>query len=119
MLRDRDEVLRGELQHERHDADVGIELLHRRLRLFGFQARELEHRDALFLGRDLERIRPGAGLFRRAEHTGDLVAAREECLEHRLGEVLLADEGDSHHAAFFGGSENAPAFLSASILPAS
>ena len=118
MLRDRYEVLRRELQHERHDAEVGVELLQRRLRVLGFQARELEHRDALLLGRNPECVRPGAGLFRRAKNARDLVATREKRFQHRLAEVLLPDDRELH-AAFFGGTLNAPAFLRLVILPAS
>ena len=68
-----------------------------------------------------------AFLLRRAEHAGDLVAAREERLEDGFAEVLLTDDCDAHvistiecsscsrvgTLAFFGGSaENAPALFS-------
>ena len=36
------------------------------------------------------------GFSGRAEHAGDLVAAREECLEDGLAEILLADDCDFH-----------------------
>ena len=66
------------------------------------------HRHALLLRRELQRIGPSTGLFRRAEDAGDLVAAREERFQHGFAEVLLPDDGDSH-AAFFGGTLKAPA----------
>ena len=78
----------------------------------------LGERVALLLRRGLERVGPCAGALRRAEHARDLVLAREKRLEHRLAEVLLADDGDSH-AAFFGGAENAPACFRPAIFESS
>jgi hypothetical protein len=114
-LRDVDEILRRELQHERHDAEVDVELFQRRLGFFPLETRELEKRNPLFLRRDLQRIGPGAGLLRRTEHARDLVLAREERLEHRFAEILLADDRD-FHAAFFGGALRAPALFRELIL---
>jgi hypothetical protein len=85
-------------------------------RYFGFQRRQLEQLDALFLRRRLQRVRPGPGLLRRAENARDLVAARQEGLEHGLAEILLTDDGDFHQAAFFGGRLKAPALFSDAIL---
>ena len=76
-----DEVLRRELQHERHDAEIGIEALHRRFRLVALERGKLEQLHALGFGRGLERIGSCARLLGRAEHAGDLVATLEERLE--------------------------------------
>src|SRR5205814_2300203 len=112
-------LLRRELQHEGHDADVGAEVLHRAGRLGALERGELEHLEALLLRRDLHRIGLAALFFRRDEHPRDAVAAREERVQHRLAEILLTDDGDLHQAAFFGGMEKAPAPLSEPILPSS
>jgi hypothetical protein len=114
-LRDVDEILRRELQHERHDAEVDVELFQGLLCLITLQGGELEQRHALLLRRHLERIGARTGLLRRAEHARHLVLAREERLEHRLAEILLADDGD-FHAAFFGGALRAPALFRELIL---
>src|SRR6267378_3061004 len=117
LLRDLHELLRRELQHECHDADVGVERAHRVERLLVAQRLKLEDLEALFQRRGLERIGLRALLLRRAEDAGDLVAACEKRLEDRLPEVLLADDGYFHgYAAFFGGTENAPALLRELIL---
>ena len=114
------EILRRELQHEGHDADVGAEPLHRGDRVGVLERGQLEDLQALFLRGDLERIGLAALLLRRAEHTRDDIAAREEGLEHRSSEVLLADDRDLHQAAtFFGGAENAPALLSPATFASS
>jgi hypothetical protein len=83
-LRYGDEILRRELQHERHDADLDVEVLERALRLVALQRSKLEHLDALFLRRDFERIGPASGLLGRAENACDLIAARKERLRARL-----------------------------------
>src|SRR3990170_2899556 len=117
-LRDVDEILRRELQHERHDAEVDVELFQGLLCLIALQGGELEQRHALLLRRHLERIGARAGLLRRAEHARHLVLAREERLEHRPAEILLSDDRD-FHAAFLGGMDSAPALFNAFILASS
>ena len=94
--RNADEILRGELQHEGHDADVGIERLQRRACLIAPERGELVHAHAPLLGGTPERISPRARLLGRAEDPRDLGAAREERLEHCLPEILLADDGNAH-----------------------
>src|SRR5882762_497134 len=117
LLRDLHELLRRELQHEGHDPDVGVERAHRVERFLVAQRLELEDLEALFQRRGLEGIGLRSLLLRRAEDAGDLVAACEKRLEDRLPEVLLADDGYFHgYAAFFGGTENAPALLRELIL---
>src|SRR5207253_2351267 len=56
-------------------------------------------------------------LLRRAEHGCDVIAAGEKCFEHRLPEILLPDNCDSHAAPrhFFEGAEKAPACFFAAI----
>jgi hypothetical protein len=85
-----------------------VELLQLGLRVLPLEVGELEHRHALLLRRHFQRIGPRARLLGRAEHARHFVLAREKGLEHGLAEILLTDDGDLH-AAFFGGSENAPA----------
>ena len=67
------------------------------------------HLEALLQRGDAQRIGPRAFLLGRAEHRAHLVASREERLEDRLAEILLADDRDFHYAAFFGGTLKAPA----------
>src|SRR6266571_1210984 len=112
LLRDPHELLRRELQHESHDADVGVERAHRIECFLVAQRLELEDLEAFFLRRRLERIGLRSLLLGRAEHAGDLVAAGEKRFENGFAEVLLSDDRDSHQAAFLGGTEKAPAFLS-------
>src|SRR2546426_10409174 len=116
VLGDVDEVLRRELQHESHDAQLCVEFFESIFCRVRLQRLELKDGNALFLRRGLQRVGPGAGLLGRAEHARDLVAAREESLEHGLAEILLAYDRDSHYAAFFGGAEKAPACFSDLIL---
>ena len=72
-----------------------------------------------FLARgDAQHVRPRAFLLGRAEHGRYLVAAGEERFQHGLAEILLADDGDSH-AAFLGGTENAPASFNEPIFASS
>ena len=97
--RDVHERLGRELQHVGHDADIGVQVAHRAFRLRALEARELEERQALLLRCRLQDIGLGAGLLRRTEHTGYVVAPREERLKHRLAEILLTDEGDAHGAS--------------------
>ena len=48
----------------------------------------------------------------RARVEPNLVAAREERLEHRFAKILLPYDRNLHYAAFFGGADSAPAALS-------
>jgi hypothetical protein len=82
------------------------------------EALEVENRHALLLRRHFQRVRTRSRLLRRAERACDRVAAGEEGFEHRLAEVLLTDNRD-FHAAFFGGTEKAPAFFRLLIFAAS
>src|SRR5207244_7630472 len=84
VLGDVDEVLRRELQHESHDAQLCVEFFESIFCRVRLQRLELKDGNALFLRRGLQRVGPGAGLLGRAEHARDLVAAREESLEHGL-----------------------------------
>jgi hypothetical protein len=115
FLRDADEVLRRELQHEGHDADVDVQVLQRLLRVIAFQRRELKHLHALLLRRDLQRIGTGPRFLGSTEHTRYFVLAGKERFQDGLAEVLLTNDGD-FHAAFLGGTENAPAPLRFLIL---
>jgi hypothetical protein len=90
------ELLRGELQHEGHDADVGIERLHRGRGLGRLERGELEDLQALLLGGDPHGVRLAAGLLGGDEDARDGIAAGEEGFEDGLAEILLADEGDFH-----------------------
>jgi hypothetical protein len=122
VLRNGHELLRRELQDERHDADIGVRILHRLNGLGRAQRLELMHLQAFFLGGGPQRIRAGAFLLRRAKHRGDGVPACEKRFQHGFAEILLTDDRDLHdltplsvvaHAGFFlGGIENAPAALS-------
>ena len=96
MLGDVDELLRCELQHEGHDADVGAELLHRTGRLGTLQRRELEDLQPLLRRGDLHGVGLGTLLLRRDEDSGYGVATREECLEDGFPEILLTDDGYFH-----------------------
>ncbi len=116
VFRNADEILRRELQHESHDADLDLQLQHCFSCLRGFKALKLKNLNPLFLRRDFQRIGPGAWLLGRAEHAGDMVAAREQRLEHGLAEILLADDGDFHQAVFFGGRLKAPALFRVEIF---
>src|SRR5688572_27961608 len=102
-----DELLGSELQDEGHDADFGVRYLHRLHRLGSLQRLELVNLEALVLRRDTQRIGPGAILLLGAEDCRDLVAARQEGLEHGLSVILLSDDRDLL-LAFFGGWLKAP-----------
>ncbi len=91
------EILRHELGHVGHHADLGVCLPHRLQRGRIGQLRELMDRHAAFLRGDAQRI--GAALLGRAEHGGDRVTAAEERLERCLAEILLANDGDPHVTA--------------------
>jgi hypothetical protein len=96
VARDIDEGLRRELQYVGHDADIHGQLAQCRGCLLAFERRKLEQfQAALFSGR-AQRIGLNAGLFRCAKHRGDLVAPRQECLEHAGAEGLLPDQCDFH-----------------------
>ncbi len=94
--RDVDEILWRELQHVGHDPDVDLQRAQRGARLVALERGELVHRDAPLLRCDLQRVGPRAFLLGRAEHPGDVVAAGEECLQHGLAEILLADDREFH-----------------------
>jgi len=94
--RDIDEGLRRELQYIGHDADVHGQLAQRAGGVLALERRELEYLQAAFLGGRAQRIGFGAGLFRRAKYRGDLIAPRQERLEHAGTESLLSDECDFH-----------------------
>src|SRR5688572_15386673 len=96
VLRDPDELLRRELQHEGHDADVGGEVLHRLRGFRALQRRELEELESLLLRRDLHGVGLRALLLGCHEDARHGVAAREEGLEDRLAEILLSDDGNFH-----------------------
>src|SRR2546428_317288 len=119
MLGNVDEVLRRELQHESHDAQLCVEFFESIFCRVRLQRLELKDGNALFLRRGLQRVGLGAGLLGRAEHARDLVAAREKGLEHGLAEILLTDDRDAHQAAFGGGALKAPAFFNELIFESS
>jgi hypothetical protein len=118
VLRDTDEILRRELQHESHDANVCAGVFHRLHRFWRLQRLELVDLQPLLRSRYSQRVGASALFLGGAKDRSDLVAAREECFQHGLAEVLLADDRDLH-AAFFGGDENAPACFIELILPSS
>src|SRR5713101_2979945 len=120
FLRDLHELLRRELQYVGHDADIGTQCAQRIVRIFVPQRGKLVDLDALLLRGDLQEICFGAFFFRGAEHARDFVTARQECIEHGFAEVLLADDGYFHgYAAFFGGTEKAPACFRPAIFASS
>ena len=91
------ELLRRELQHVGHDADVGVEVLHRRRAPPGSRSDGNWKTFSPFSSAATVMGSAFAPSFSGAhEHAGDRVAAREKCFEHRLAEVLLTDDGDSH-----------------------
>ena len=91
------EILRDELGHISHHADIGVRLLHR-LECRGIgESGQLVHRDAALLSRYAQRIR--AALLGSAEHGRDRVPAVEESFQRCLAEILLADDRDPHVAA--------------------
>ena len=91
-----DEFLRSELQHEGHDADVGFGVGQRPRRFRRAQGLELVDLELLFLGRSAQGVGSSTLLLRRAEHGGNLVAAREKGFQNGFAEVLLADYCDFH-----------------------
>ena len=95
-LGDADELLRRELQHERHDADVGVERLHRRRGLRRLERRELEDLESLFKRHDLHGVRLAALLVGRAEDACDRVAAGKKGFKDGFAEILLTDDCDAH-----------------------
>src|SRR6266850_2842915 len=120
LLRNLHEFLRRELQYVGHDADVGIQCAQRIVRILVPQRGKLVDLDALLLRGDLQEICLGAFFFRGAEHARDFVSARQECIEHGFAEVLLADDRYFHgYAAFFGGTEKAPACFRPAIFASS
>jgi hypothetical protein len=96
VLRDVHEFLRRELEHERHDADVGAAVFHRLRRVGALERGKLEHLQPLPLRCDFQRIRFRAFLLRRAKNTRHRVASREKRLEHRFAEVLLSNDRYFH-----------------------
>jgi len=116
VLGDTDEILRRELQNERHYADLDIQALQRRFRLVALERSKLEYLDALLLRGGLQHIRLRARLLGSAKHARHFVAAREKRVQHRFAEILLSDDGEFHQAAFLGGRLNAPAFFRVEIF---
>src|SRR5882672_5079577 len=120
LLRDLHELLRRELQHIGHDADIGIQCAQRIVCIFVPQRRELVDLDALLLRGDLQEIRLGAFFFGSAKHSGHFVTACKKSFQNGLTKVLLADDRYFHgQAAFFGGTEKAPACLRPAIFDSS
>src|SRR5260221_3893654 len=91
------EGLRHEGDDVSHDAEVDVEIPERGLRLRGGVARKLEDADAAARGCGAQRVWPRAGGGGWDENGSDLVALRDERLEHRPAERLLPDDCDPHH----------------------
>ncbi len=98
LPRNVDEILRRELQHERHDAEVGVQRAHGIVRLLVAQGLELEDLELLLLRRRAYGVGFRPGFLRRAEHARHFVSAREKRFQHRFTEVLLTDDRYFHKA---------------------
>jgi len=97
-VRNIDEILRYELKHVGHDAELGVEVAQGLARLVALQRAKLINRDAPLFRRQAQRIGGCAGLLLGGtEHAGHGIASIHECVEHCLTEVPLSYNGNSHH----------------------
>ena len=90
------ELLRRELKHKSHDADISAGGLHRPRRFRIAQRFELMDRQTFFLRGRPQRIRPSAFFLGRTEYSRNIVSAGEKRFEHGFAEILLSDDGDFH-----------------------
>ena len=98
VFRNLHEVLRRELQHESHDADVGVGVSQGLRRFRRPQRLELMNLQAFFLRCRAQRVRPRAFFLRRAKHGHNFVSTREKSFQHCFSEILLTDDCDFHES---------------------
>ena len=95
MARDGDEVLRRELQHVRHDAEIRVEATQGLARLVGLQGAELIDRNAMLLRSEPQWVGWCPRLLRGAKHARNRIAAGKECVQYRFAEVSLSYDGNT------------------------
>jgi hypothetical protein len=94
--RDGEEVLGHEQRHERHHAEVGLQVGERPPHLGILERGGLQQRQLVLERRLLERVGSRALLVGCAIDRDHLFAALEQRFQHRLAERLLPDQRDPH-----------------------